>query len=210
MSDPARAHQYDADLHDNQIVAMYDNALQAESAKTMLVANGFPAAAMRVLAQGKVLTDFAPETPTLPEGQSIWSAMASLFMPHDERTTFQSVVARGHAMLVVTGDPTMDRRHLIHLLEETHPFDFDARADQWRASGELPGTGYKNAPETTAGSPAAEDAAARYREGQREMPEGARRVRSYIAERPGQGTIETGAAEPEMPPRVPTGTNTPL
>jgi hypothetical protein len=109
--------------------------------------------------------------------------MASLFVPHDDRSTFQSVIARGHAMLVVTPDRTMDRQHLIHLLEDTHPIDLDARQAEWLASGQPLDLGYHNAPETTAGSPAAQDAEARYRTGQRETPEGATRVRSYIADR---------------------------
>jgi hypothetical protein len=138
---------------------------------------------MHVLAQGKVLTGMAPDNPQPAESQGFWSAMASLFIPHDERTTFQSVIARGHAMLVITPDSTMDRQHLIHVLEDTHPVDLDARQAEWLEAGQPLDTGYQNAPETTGGSPAAQAAEARYRAGQREIPEGATRVRSYIAER---------------------------
>lgn len=203
--------RYDADLHDNQIIAMYDTEAEANAAAQVLQASGFPASSMRVLAQGKVLNTLSHDKPSQPENQSIWSAMASLFVPHDERTTFDSVIARGHAMLVVTPDATMDRHHLIHLLEDTHPFDFDARREEFRTESEvLPETGYRSAAATTAGSPAAQDAEARYRDARRETPDGANRVRSYISDRPSERTIQSGAAEPEMPPRVPTPTNTPL
>jgi hypothetical protein len=175
--------RYDADLHDNQIVAMYDTEAEANAAAQVLQANGFPAGCMRVLAQGKVLAGMAPQSAPQAEGQGFWSAMASLFVPHDERTTFQSVIARGHAMLVVTPDRGMDRQHLFHLLEDTHPVDLDARQAEWLQAGQPLDTGYQNAPETTAGSPAAQEAEARYRAGQREIPEGTTRVRSYIAER---------------------------
>jgi hypothetical protein len=175
--------RYDADIHDNQVVAMYDTESEASAAAQALQAGGFPATCMRVLAQGKVLNGMAPASPPAPEGQTFWTAMASLFVPHDERSTFQSVIARGHAMLIVTPDRTMDRQHLIHMLEDTHPVDLDARQAEWLASGQPLDLGYQNAPETTAGSPAAQDAEARYRAGQRETPEGASRVRSYITER---------------------------
>jgi hypothetical protein len=202
--------RYDADLHDNQIVAMYDTAAEAEAAAQALRAHGFPSGCMRVLAQGKVLDALAPATETPSEDHSIWTAIASLFVPHDDRTTFQSVIARGHAMLVVSPDATMDRQHLIHLLEETNPVDLDARQAEWLQAGQPLATGYTSAPETTADSPAAQEAEANYRAGRRESAPQASRVRSYIIDRDGQHVIESGAAEPEMPVRTPTETNTPL
>jgi hypothetical protein len=212
MSDTAPAHSiYDASIHENQVVALYDTEDAARSAQSLLLASGFPAASMQVLAREASLTDFQPAEPRMPASASegFWGAITSLFVPEDERSTFNTVIARGHAMLVVTPDATMDRHHLIHLLEETNPVDFDAKAEEWRQAGTLIppdiDTGYRSDPAATSTSEAARDADARYRSGQREMTEGARRVRSYIADRtpftqPAERTIQASGTQAEPNP----------
>ncbi len=129
---------YDPTIHDNQIVALYDTDTQAHTAKEMLVASGFSAAALQVLARdaapASATTDAASTHPAA-DTEGLWGAIRSLFVPDEERTTFNTAIAHGHAMLVVTPDHTMDRTHLIHLIESTGPLDFDAKLEEWRQAG---------------------------------------------------------------------------
>ena len=119
----AAAHEtglYDPNVHDNQIVALYDTDAQARSAQEVLVQAGFPVSAMQVMAR-----DGAPTTTDTAgvsgmgyertESEGIWGSIKSLFVPDEERNTYNHAIARGHAMLVVTPDHTMDRHHLIHV-----------------------------------------------------------------------------------------------
>ncbi len=120
---------YDPNVHDNQIVAMYDSDAGARQAMQVLVSQGFPASAMHVVARPGDTTDA-----TAAE-EGLWGAIKSLFVPDEERSTYNHAITRGHAMLVVTPEGTTDRSRLIHALEATHPLDFDAKLEEWRQAG---------------------------------------------------------------------------
>ena len=119
---------YDPDLHDNQIVAMYDTDAQAQAAKAQLVASGFSAAAIQVVSRGT-------ETGTLggvnaeDANGGVWGAIRSMFVPDEDRAGYTHAIGRGHAVLVVNPDRSMDRSKLIHTLEATNPVDFDAKLE---------------------------------------------------------------------------------
>jgi uncharacterized protein (TIGR02271 family) len=144
--DPARLNQgaahdtglYDPTVHDNQIVALYDTDAQARAAKDALVRAGFPAASMQVMARDEAATTAGVGglgyEPTTSEG-GLWSSVKNLFVPDEDRTTYNTAIARGHAMLVVTPGHDMDRQRLIHTLEATNPLDFDAKLEEWRQAG---------------------------------------------------------------------------
>ena len=123
---------YDPTVHDNQIVALYETDAQARTAQQTLVSAGFPASAMQIVARDSG-TGAAGTTGATDEG--LWGSIKSLFVPDEDRTTYNTAVARGHAMLVVTPTSSMDRQHLIHTLESTDPLDFDAKLEEWRQTG---------------------------------------------------------------------------
>ena len=167
----ASAALYDEAVHDNQIVALYDTEAEAQAARQVMQAAGFPPACMQVLARDSTLADFQPAAPkpAETESQGFWGALRSLFVPDEDRNTFNTVIARGHAILLVTTDRGMDRHHMISTLEATHPVDFDTRLEDWR--------------EVEAAKVMEPDNSEQLRTGQREMAPGATRVRSYISER---------------------------
>lgn len=195
---------YDPTIHDNQIVAMYDTETQARAAQDVLLRSGIPAANMQVMDRAAV-TGVSGKTAT---DSGLWGAITALFVPEEDRTIYNTAVARGHAMLVVTPDATMNRHRLIQSLEATGPLDFDARLEEWRqagydTTGAAPGTPTSNV--ATAGH--AVDAGLNTRVGRREQMQGP--VRSYIADRPapGMGTIEqrsVQASGTDAEPRVAT------
>ena len=125
---------YDENVHDNQIVAMYDTDAQARSAKDALVAKGVSAGSIQVVSRGT-------DTGTLggvnaeDDNGGVWGALRSLFVPDDDRSAYSHAVGRGHAMLVVTPAAGSDRVALVHALEATGPVDFDAKLEEWRQAG---------------------------------------------------------------------------
>ena len=123
---------YDPTVHDNQIVALYETDAQARTAQQTLVSAGFPASSMQIVARDSG-SGAAGTTGATDEG--LWGSIKSLFVPDEDRTTYNTAVARGHAMLVVTPTNSMDRQHLIHTLESTDPLDFDAKLEEWRQTG---------------------------------------------------------------------------
>ena len=123
---------YDPTIHDNQIVALYETDTEARTAQQTLVSAGFPANSMQIVARdGGTATQGTAGV----ADEGLWGSIKSLFVPDEDRTTYNTAVARGHAMLVVTPSHSMDRQHLIHTLESTNPLDFDAKLEQWRQTG---------------------------------------------------------------------------
>ena len=53
--------------------------------------------------------------------EGLWGSIKSLFVPDEDRTTYNTAVNRGHAMLVVTPSMSMDRQRLIQTLEKHRP-----------------------------------------------------------------------------------------
>ena len=126
---------YDPTIHDNQIVALYETDAQARSAQQTLVSAGFPATSMQIVARDSGAATSGTTGATGVADEGLWGSIKSLFVPDEDRTTYNTAVARGHAMLVVTPTGSMDRQHLIHTLESTDPLDFDAKLEEWRQSG---------------------------------------------------------------------------
>ena len=121
---------YDPARHDNQVVAMYDTDIQARAARDALVASGVPETAIQMVARAGDMGMAAGA-----EGEGMWGAVRSLFVPDDERAAYSHAVGHGHAMLVVTTTAGVDRGNLVHTLEATHPIDFDAKLQEWSSTG---------------------------------------------------------------------------
>lgn len=180
---------YDPNQHDNQIVAVYDGRARADAARDALIGAGIPERAIQVIDHG--VGDADPASGTAEDrGRGIWGAIKSLFVPDEDVSAYSQAVGRGHPMVVVTPDATMDRHRLIQVLEESAPIDFDAKLEEWRQAG------YDSLPQAGAaptGTPSTDMSDTGYRTGlveermrvgRRETAPGAVRVRSYVAERP--------------------------
>ena len=120
-------HLYDPNIHDNQIVAMYDTLEHAEAARTALLAAGVDAGAV------EVTYGTAPDD--TPDGQGFWGSVKSLFAPDEDAHAFGHAMGRGHVMLVVHPAMTANRDHIIEVLEASHPIDFDSKLEEWRQAG---------------------------------------------------------------------------
>ena len=125
---------YDPDMHDNQIVAMYETDERARAAKQALISQNVPESAIQIVSRG---TDAGTLGGVNAEDDNsgVWGAIRSMFVPDDDRTTYSHAVGRGHAMLVVTPTSGMDRHAIIHALEGSDPVDFDAKLEEWRQAG---------------------------------------------------------------------------
>lgn len=138
------------------------------------------------------------------ESRGFWASMKSMFLPDEDRHTYEEGVRRGHCVLTVeVDDQHADRVH--DLLENSNAIDVDERASQWRQEGwtapssastsaqtgmaTMPGT---NA-DAIAGATASADTGTEERipiveeslaVGKREVARGGVRVRSYVREVP--------------------------
>ena len=121
-------HLYDPNIHDNQIVAVYDTMQQAEAAKSELRNAGVDGAAIELIDGNRTGIDQAPDG-------GFWGAVKSIFAPDEEALAFRHAMGRGHAMIIVHPAQTANREQIITVLEKTGPVDFDAKLEEWRQAG---------------------------------------------------------------------------
>lgn len=121
---------FDHATHNNQVVAMYATDGEAQAAKASLITAGIPATAVQVVYRGDEAMIPRPK-----EDSGIWGAITSLFVPDEDRNSFTHAVSHGHALLLVTPTPGLDRHTLIQALEASHPVDFDAKLEEWKMAG---------------------------------------------------------------------------
>ncbi len=202
---------YDPNLHDNQIVAVFENRAAADQAARMLREAGTPEAAIQVIDQlaGDAVPGASHAEDTNQE-VGIWGLIKTLFAPQSDYHDYHHALGQGHAMVVVVPTAETDRHRVIQVLEASGPIDFDAKLAEWRQAG-YDATGAARSAQTAADAaslqqppapapkgtayelhsretPAPRTGAARLDEdrvrvGWREQPQGATRVRSYVAER---------------------------
>ena len=120
-------HLYDPNIHDNQIVAVYDTLENAEAARAALVTAGVDVGAI------EVTYGTAPDEP--PDSQGFWGSVKSLFAPDEDAHAFGHAMGRGHVMLVVHPALTANRPQIIEVLEGSNPIDFDSKLEEWRQAG---------------------------------------------------------------------------
>ena len=201
---------YDAALHEDQVVALYETRAEAQLAMDKLTAAG--------LAEGAHISDHttgaAATGATMAEDEGIWSSIKKLFVPEEEATGYAEGLRRGHALLIV--HPTAaTREHVIDLLDSTNPIDFDNKVEEWRGAGWTGGAATTGMAATTmattttattgvtgaaltgqtattaglAGEDRLEVMEERLRVGKRDVSRGGMRVRSYIVERPVEESV---------------------
>lgn len=123
---------YDPNVHDNQIIAMFENDAKARAARDALVSNGIPESAVHLSGKGQGVADVSNAEDA---GGGLWGAIKSLFMPDEEAHGYAEGVRRGHAVLVVQPTAEMDRHQIIAVIEKSGPVDFDAKLEEWRQAG---------------------------------------------------------------------------
>lgn len=189
---------YDPNIHDNQIVAIFQDEAAARAARDALVQAGVPADQVQVV--DHVAGDAAKNASQVEDravGDQILTAVMGLFT-HDDHKDFTHAVDQGHAMVVVTPVGDTDRHQVVLLLEQSHPIDFDAKLAEWRQAG------YDQS--GAARSPQHEERRVAQRETQ--GPAGKSRVRSYVANREeGMGT--GGTVTNATPGATSSGMNSP-
>jgi len=124
---------YDPARHENQIVAVYDDRSRANAARDALIGAGIPERAIKVL--DRTATDSSASTSDDTRHEGFWGALKSLFVPEEDIHAYSHAIGRGHAMLVVTPDSSMNRDRIVEVLESTAPIDFDSKLAEWRQAG---------------------------------------------------------------------------
>jgi hypothetical protein len=163
---------YDPNIHDDQIVVMFETWADAQAALDRLEAEG--------IAAGASITDRTSDGANAgvnSEGGNtgLWGSLKGLFAPDDEVHGYAEGVRRGHALLVL--HPDLDTRdRVIQVLEACNPINFDARLEQWRTDG------WKNLRAQEAATMGAESTA-RPRVGVRDETLGSGSIRRYYAPR---------------------------
>ena len=124
---------FDPNVHDNQIVALYDSNEEAAAARDKLIAAGLEPGAVEMM--DRKADPMAGGVNYEAGDQGIWGAIKGLFMPDNDAHAYNHALDKGHAMVVVTPTSNTDRHHIIEVLESTDPIDFDAKLEEWRQAG---------------------------------------------------------------------------
>lgn len=162
---------YDPDAHDDQIVVMFNTRDDAQSAISMLQAEGVAADA--------TITDRTADGANAgvnAEGGNtgLWGSLKGLFAQDDEVHGLAEGVRRGHALLVI--HPKLEtRKRVVQILEASGPVEFDARLEEWRTQGWINLQVEKDA--------AKGEQEVQRRSGTRDLDRGSPTVRSYYAPR---------------------------
>jgi uncharacterized protein (TIGR02271 family) len=183
-----------------KIVAVFDTASAAQGAREQLVQMGIPNERTSVLDQDSS----SERTVQTPHAKgTFWTHVKEMFMPHEDRHTYEESVRRGGYMLVTNVDDAAADQ-VIACLERAGAIDLDQRESRWRSEGWSPAAKPSVAPDVAGtASPAvradgartaalADDVESesipvveeRLRIGKREVNRGSVRVRSYIVEEP--------------------------
>ena len=188
------------ELSRRELAALYDDIDAAERARGALLGLGIPSTDIRLVRgeqSGVAVEDRR-------ESMGFFEALADLFMPDDDRTTYAEGLTRGSHLLTVTvpahlTDATLD------VLDDEGAVDMEDRIQQWQGEGwTAPGTGsfeetrmgfgttatMGDAAADTVGLGGAQDhetirrAEERLAVGKRDVSLGRVRVRSYVIEEP--------------------------
>ena len=166
------------------ITAMFDSRSEAEAARDQLRST--------IGADARIIDKSSTSSGTAGESRGFWADLKDIFVPDEDRYSYEEGVRRGGFLLCANVDEAQADR-ACSILESSRTVDFDSRERQWRSEG---WTGYPGQRETTGGRdfsgergkiveeeriPLVEE---QLRVGKREVNRGGARVRSYVEERP--------------------------
>ncbi|HYI41000.1 MAG TPA: hypothetical protein VE053_11855 [Allosphingosinicella sp.] len=156
------------------VTAMFDSRSQAEAARERLTQSRIDADDVRIVDQSETGSEAG-------EGQGLWAAIKSVFIPPEDSHSYEEGLRRGSYLLCARVDE--DRAdEAIRILDESDSVDLDERETGWRSEGWSPysptGGGSGSGPQATERTEPEE--ALRF--GRRETERGGVRARSYVAQ----------------------------
>lgn len=175
------------------VTAMFDSRSQAEAARERLTQSRIDADDVRIVdqtASGQSAAGSSGEESG--DGQGLWSAIKSAFLPLEDSHTYEEGMRRGGYLLCARVDEDC-ADEAIRILDESDSVDLDERETSWRSEGWSPyqATGassdFQQPPQQSDRTVAEERipiVEEELRVGKREVERGGARVRSYVTETP--------------------------
>jgi uncharacterized protein (TIGR02271 family) len=168
-----------------KVTALYDSNDDAQQAKQRLLEIGVADEHMQILNENASGT---PDTGSTVEHKGLWASIKEMFIPDEDRRTFEESIRRGGFLLVAS----VEADHAdaaTEALEGTNAVDLDRRQEQWKGEGSAgqepapvsPPLATDQASTTEQTIPVVEE---RLRVGKRQVDQGRVRVRSFVVEKP--------------------------
>ncbi len=170
------------------VTAMFDSRSQAEAARDRLTQSRIDADDVRIVDQSASAQSSSGSSGQAGEGEGLWSAIKSAFLPPEDSYSYEEGMRRGGYLLCARVDEDC-ADEAIRILDESDSVDLDEREQSWRSEGWSPyqesggATGFGETDRTVAEEriPIVEE---ELRVGKREVERGGARVRSYVTETP--------------------------
>jgi len=184
------------------VTALFDNRQEAEAAADRLRQSRIDADRIRIMDQNS--EGFRTDRYSDHEDRGIWASIKEMFLPDEDRYTYEEGVRRGGVVVSAQVDED-EADEAVRILEQANSVDLDRRTQDWRSSGwtggfAAAGTG-ASATDARFGDRASESRFSdrsdsvvdeeripvieeQLRVGKREVERGGARVRSYIVEQP--------------------------
>jgi uncharacterized protein (TIGR02271 family) len=186
------------------LTALFDNRSDAEAAKARLEAGSIDISHVHVHDQQS--TGYSESTAySSHENKGFWGNMKGMFLPDEDRHTYEEGIRRGGALLTAQIDED-DADEAVRILEHANSVDLDSRTADWKQSGwdydstrsttgtglgvgSALGMGHSRDTDmsdrlTTGGEERIDLVEEELRVGKREVERGGVRVRSYVVETP--------------------------
>jgi uncharacterized protein (TIGR02271 family) len=168
-----------------KVTALYDSRDDAQQAKQRLLELGVADEHVQILNESASGT---PDAQSTVEHKGLWAGIKEMFIPDEDRRTFEESIRRGGFLLVASVEADHADAAL-EALEATNAVDLDRRQDQWKAEGSLgqepapvrPPLATDPADATEQTIPVVEE---RLRVGKRQVDQGRVRVRSFVVDEP--------------------------
>jgi uncharacterized protein (TIGR02271 family) len=176
---------------------MFDSRSQAEAARERLTQSRIDADDVRIVDQSASGQSGSPSGSDSGEGQGLWSAIKSAFIPPEDSHTYEEGMRRGGYLLCARVDEDC-ADEAIRILDESDSVDLEERENSWRSEGWSPyqatgGTaGFQQNQQSQQSQQSGRTVAEEHipiveeelRVGKREVERGGARVRSYVTETP--------------------------
>jgi uncharacterized protein (TIGR02271 family) len=175
------------------VTAMFDSRSQAEAARERLTQSRIDADDVRIVDQSAS----ASSSGESGEGQGLWSAIKSAFIPPEDSHSYEEGMRRGGYLLCARVDEDC-ADEAIRILDESDSVDLEERENSWRSEGWSPyqataGAGgfqqaqqqqQQQSTDRTVAEERIPIVEEELRVGKREVERGGARVRSYVTETP--------------------------
>ena len=113
------------------ITALFDTRADADAGAERLRQAGIDAGHVSVHDQ---TTHTTSGTHSTGADKGLWASVRNVFVPHEDRHTYEEGIRRGGFLL--TADVDDDKTPAaVKALEEANTVDLDARAEEWRSDG---------------------------------------------------------------------------